>query len=309
MERKDEAVIDMLIEIINDVIPCLKDKNYDFGKLDSELIFKFEELKKEKEIQYKINKLVEEKVRDKFRDYFEIIDKLDDFDKNYDGYFKNTFRIVNYMNYYFVYFYGFPCFDVKFVFDKNGNLLFENIIIHCLDSENILIIKHDVEDKVFRLNHYKLKDNRFELINFLDNIYNIDNDYSNLFKKDRLVVCSCGNGDKLLYNYKNAKVVISSFSIASSNLGELKKFKYGDDKEIRLIKKIFFKSELVSKLEFLVSEFGRIDDNVPIWDFENNCFYYLDKNGEQCERLNFIYDKVKNKYNSNQIVIKKKVLK
>ena len=38
---------------------------------------------------------------------------IDGFDKNYDGYFKNTYRIVNYMTYYFVYCHLASAFDCQ----------------------------------------------------------------------------------------------------------------------------------------------------------------------------------------------------
>ena len=310
MKKKDVETVGLLVDKANEIIPCLNDENYDFGNLVNNFIFEINVLEEEKKKQDKILEVVKEITKDKFKDNFKKDGKEEYFNLYFDDYFSSIFRIDNYLNYYVVWFYGAPYMGINFVFDKDGNLLFDNGAVYGLDNENFFVIKYEAKEMIDRLYHYQLKNDNFELVNSLDNVNDID--YNNFFKNDRLVICSC-NSEKMLYNYKKAKIIIPSFSDIYQDLGRLNQFRYGYDDSIRLVKKIFtvenYKYVLVSKLEFLVNKYGMVDNNVPLWDFENKRYYYLNNNGNQAENLNCIYDRVREEYVSINECINKLVRK
>ena len=248
MIKKNAGTIGLLVDKANEIIPYLNDKNYDFGDISDELIVKFNKLEEEKIRQENIMNMVKEKTRDIFAEYFRRIGKFDEFVRNFDDYFSSIFRIENHQNYYLVWFYGAPHMEISFIFDKGGNLLFDNGSLHGLDNENFFVIRYESKEMIDKMYHYQLRDGSFKLINTLDNVTDID--YSDFFKSDRLVICSC-NSDSLLYNYSDAEVVIPSFSGVYRDLGNLERYSSENSNSIRMVKKIFvvenFKSVMVSK--------------------------------------------------------------
>lgn len=269
----EEKNVENLRDKIDELIPYLNDKNYDFGDIGSELVTKINELESEKIRQYKIIDSVKVKTRAKFFEYFVKEGKQDDFDVIFDDYFSNIFRIERYQNYYLVSFCGTSHMDMNFVFDKNGNLLIEDGIVYSLDDNNFCVIRNNnknLVDKLYNFSclcHYQLNDGIFKLVNVLDNVNDID--FNDFFDRDLVVCCSCE--DKILYNYKEVEIVIPSFSSLCNDLGNFEVIEGDKLNYIRIVKKLYgvdnYNSILKSKLEFLVDNKGNLASYV--YDFAN----------------------------------------
>ena len=236
---------------------------------------------------------MQDKMKDKVKEVssnnFEIRSYLCNKSIDVNEYFKNNIRVEDLGNYYILWLYGIPSFNVSFIFDKNGNLLIGNKNILGIDKDNFFVFDYDINEMSDKLYHYQIRESNINLVNVLDNI--VDVDYCDFFDSD-LVVC-CSNEDKILYNYKNIEVVIPSFSSLYNDLGNFDVLEGEEKNCIRVVKKLYgvdnYKSILISNLEFLVDKKGKVVSYIA--DFENGYWRFLNPNfgDTQEEMLDSVY--------------------
>lgn len=286
MYNKETDKMNLVVEKIEQLVSSIKEKNYDFAKYFADnnfidgFILTLVNIEIEKMKQDKMKKIVKEIINDEKKKYFEklVINE----NKCFDECFENSIRVINFNNYYILWLCGISSLDVNYVFDKNGNLLFDNINIAGIDKNNFFVFSYDVKEMKDKLYHYQVNDSEINLVKVLDDV--VDIDYCDFFVRD-LVVCSCNEGS-MLYNYKTKEVLIPSFS---SMFKDVK-----NNELVRVVKKIYgiydYRSSLVSKLEFLVDRNGEISS--PVCDFETGyeCNHLLSSYGDiQEEILNNVY--------------------
>lgn len=271
----------------------LEDKKLDFSNVtfDEDVMkyifsdrFILEKQKIEREITKQTNILNEclDRLRQQYPDFY-CIDYLT--------------KIRDYNNYYLVHIYGAPFEKVDFIFDKEENLVLECFrsdgSIDVIDENNCFVVKKDrLENKVLA-HHFRLFDQGFDLVKVL---YGVHTNILPVFGKSADVefgdlVSWSGysnkeNKDKyVLYNYKDAKVVVPEFTDASYNYGNFSWILRDD--LIRIINRIEYEDKCV-ELEFLIDKNGKMVTEV--WDFRRHvCYSVGDKNMDQEYILNSVF--------------------
>lgn len=298
MYKMEVEKIDLIIEKLEKLAYSLNGKKYDFTKyfvgnnLIDEFIFKLDNFEFEKNKQDKMKEIVKEVISDDIKKYFE--EEISKNNQCFDDRFEEVVRVEDFGGYYILWLYGIPSFNINFVFDKSGKLLFDNRNILGIDKDNFFVFDYNVKEMCDKLYHYEIKDSKVNLVNVIENVIDVDNCE---FFNNNLVVC-CGNDDRMIYNYKTKQILIPSYSGMYSDIGKFEEFVQNDDNYIRIVKNLYgiddYKSVLISSLEFLVDRDGRI--NSGIFDFENKYnfgSYLVSRLGNnQEEILNSVYEDV-----------------
>lgn len=303
MSENELEKVNLIIDKLEKIVCSFKGKNYDFTKFlisdnfFDDFVFKLDNLEEEKVKQDKMMNCVKNVFQVGLKSYFKQMVNEGKIYDSFDKYFESIVRVEDCGNYYILWLSEVPYMNANFVFDKNGNLLFDNRVVCGLDNNNFVLLDYDIKEMSEKLYHYQFNDSKFELVNTIDNV--IDIDYSDFFSSD-LVICS-GCENRILYNYRNKEVLMSNYVATYSDLGNFNNLNFIDkNKYVRVVQKIFgiedYRSVMISKLEYLVDKNGKIAE-FGVFDFENEQRYSLINRGNnQEEILNSICEEVRNNY-------------